>query len=249
MSNLGALSSLQYVAGDSLLHRLDPRSKYGFAISYSVTLVSSNSLITSLVCMIIVLFLNLLSGLRFLMVWRNIRGIIVVLLLLAGFQASLNGIEAAVLMMLKVLSFFLMITLMLSTTPPEKQIEGLRKLLTPLRRLGINTETFVFMFTVAVIYMPLLLEDAIRIMQAQRVRGLHDSRWNIARRGKDMFLLLTPLLLMIIRRAERLSEAMESRCYQPGSERTGYYQMKIAKHDITVLILALLFPFILLYLI
>ncbi|UNK18722.1 energy-coupling factor transporter transmembrane protein EcfT [Paenibacillus sp. N3/727] len=248
MSNLGALSSLQYAAGDSLLHRLDPRSKYSFAFSYSVTLIISNSLIMSLVCMVIAIFLYLLSGVRLLMLWKNSLGIIVFLLILAGFQASLNGIEAAALMTLKVLSFFLMITLMLSTTPPEKQMEGLRKLLTPLRRLGINTETFVFMFTVAVIYMPLLLEDTMRILQAQRVRGLHDGRWNIAGRGKDVFLLLTPLLLVIIRRAERLSEAMESRCYQPGCERTGYYQLKIAKHDIIVLVLALLFPLIFLYL-
>lgn len=247
MSNLGALASLQYVAGDSLLHRLDPRSKYSFAISYLVTLVSSNSLITSLIGMVIVIFLYLLSGLHLLMVWNNLRGIIVVLFILGSFQASLSGIEAAALMMLKVLSFFLMITLMLSTTPPEKQIEGLRKLLTPVRRLGINTETFVFMFTIAVIYMPLLLEDTMRIMQAQRVRGLHNGRWNIAGRGKDLLLLLTPLLLMILRRAERLSEAMESRCYQPECERTGYVQLKIAKHDIIVLILAILLPFILLY--
>jgi len=247
MSDLGALSSLQYVAGDSLLHRLDPRSKYVFAISYSLTLVSSSSLIISLLCMVIVIFLYLLSGPRLLMVWKSIRGIIVFLLILAGFQASLNGIEAAALMTLKMLSFFLMITLMISTTPPLKQTEGLRKLLTPLRRLGINTETFVFMFTVAVIYMPLLLEDTMRIMQAQRARGLHDDRWNIARRGKNMFLLLPPLLLMVFRRAERLSEAMESRCYRPGCERTSYNQMKIAKHDIIVLILALLLPFILLY--
>lgn len=247
MNNLGALSSLQYVAGDSLLHRLDPRSKYGFAISYLVTLVSSNSLITSWVGMVIVISSYLLSGFHLLMVWNNLRGIIVVLFILGSIQASLNGIEPAALMTLKVLSFFLMITLMLSTTPPEKQIEGLRKLLSPVRLLGINTETFVFMFTVAVIYMPLLLEDTMRIMQAQRVRGLHNGRWNIARRSRDMLLLLIPVLLMILRRAERLSEAMESRCYQPGCERTGYVQLKIAKHDIVVLILAILLPFILLY--
>lgn len=247
MNNLGALSSLQYVAGDSLLHRLDPRSKYGFAISYLVTLVSSNSLITSWVGMVIVISSYLLSGFHLLMVLKNLRGIIVVLFILGSIQASLNGIEPAALMTLKVLSLLLMITLMLSTTPPEKQIEGLRKLLSPVRRLGINTETFVFMFTVAVIYMPLLLEDTMRIMQAQRVRGLHNGRWNIARRSRDMLLLLIPVLLMILRRAERLSEAMESRCYQPGCERTGYVQLKIAKHDIIVLILAILLPFILLY--
>lgn len=197
--------------------------------------------------MVIAIFLYPLSKHHLLMVWKNVQGIIIVLFILDCFQVGLNGIEAAALMTLKVLSFFLMITLMLSTTPPEKQMEGLRKLLTPLRRLGINTETFVFMFTIAVIYIPLLLEDTMRIMQAQRVRGLHDGRWNIAGRGKDMFLLLTPLLLMIFRRAERLSDAMESRCYQPGCERTSYYQMKIAKHDIIVLILALLLPFIILY--
>lgn len=246
MSNLGAFSSMLYAAGDSFLHRLDPRSKCGFAISYSATLVLSNSLITSLVCMIVAIFLYLLSRLRLLMVWKNIRGILVVLFIWDGFQASLRGMEATALMTINVLSFFLMIIWMVSTTPPEKQMEGLRKLLTPLRRLGIHTETFVFMFTVAVIYIPLFLEDTMRIMQAQRIRGLHGGGWNIAGRGRDLFLLLTPLLLSIFRRAERLSEAMESRCYQPGCERTGYYPMKMATHDIILLILAILLPLILL---
>jgi energy-coupling factor transport system permease protein len=247
MNSVGPLSALQYVPGNSLLHRLDPRSKYGFAVSYSITLASSHSLTTSLFCTFIVLFLLLLSKLHLLTVWKNIRGLFVALLILNYFQFHLHGIEAAALLTFKMLSFSLLVTLMLSTTQPEKQMEGLHHLLSPLRCLGVKTESFVFMFTIAVIYLPLLLEDLVRIMQAQRARGPQPGKWNFPGRGKDMFLLLNSLLFIIFRRAERLSEAMESRCYRPGCERTAFYQLKLGKHDIIVLLLALLLTFVPLY--
>ncbi|MGO4699322.1 energy-coupling factor transporter transmembrane protein EcfT [Paenibacillus sp. 2TAB26] len=247
MNSLGPLSALQYVPGNSLLHRLDPRSKYGFVVSYSINLASSHSLTTSLIHTFIALLLFLLSKLHLLTVWKNIQGLVIVLLILNYFQFRLHGIEAAALLTLKMLSFFLLMTLMLSTTPPEKQMEGLQKLLSPLRRLGVKTESFVFMFTIAVIYLPLLLEDLMRIMQAQNARGPQPGRWNLLARGKDMLLLLTPLLFIIFRRAERLSEAMESRCYYPGCDRTAFYQLKLGKHDFIVLLLALLLAFVPLY--
>ncbi|MFK7693303.1 energy-coupling factor transporter transmembrane component T family protein [Paenibacillus sp. HJGM_3] len=244
MSSFGALSTLQYVPGDSLLHRLDPRSKYGFAVSYSISLVTSHSLTTCFIYTLIALFLFLLSKLRFYLFWENTRGLLVVLLLFISLQIVLNGVEDAALMTLKMISFILMVTILLSTTPPEKQLEGLRKMLSPLRRFGVKTESCAVMFMIAVIYLPLLLEDLMRIMQAQRVRGPQYGRWNLAWRGRDMIFLLTPLLLTTFRRAERLSDAMESRCFRPGSERTTLYPLKLGRLDIIVLILALLLPFI-----
>jgi energy-coupling factor transport system permease protein len=244
MNIMGPITALQYVPGNSLLHRLDPRSKYGFIISYSITLAFSHSLPTCLIYTFIVLFLLLLSKLHILTVWKNIRGLFIVLLILNYFQFRLHGIEAAALLTLKMLSIFLLVTLMLSTTPTEKQMEGLHLLLSPLRRLGVKTESFAFMFTIAVIYLPLLLEDLMRITQAQRARGPQPGRWNVPGKVKDMCLLLPPLLFIIFRRAERLSEAMESRCFRPGCERTAYYQLKLGKYDVIVLLLALLLVFV-----
>lgn len=244
MSNFGALSTFQYVPGDSYLHRLDPRSKYGFVASYSISLVSSHSLIAILIYALIALFLLALSKLRLYLIWKNLQGFFVVIIILNYFQITLNGIEAAAIIMLKMISFILMFTLILSTTPPEKQVEGLRIILSPLRRLGVKTESCAVMFTIAIIYLPLLLEDLRRMMQSQRVRGPQYGRWNLAGRGRDMFLLMTPLLLMTFRRAERLSDAMESRCFAPGSERTAFYQLKLGMHDFIVFVLALLLPFI-----
>ncbi|QMV44785.1 energy-coupling factor transporter transmembrane component T family protein [Cohnella cholangitidis] len=244
MSNFAALSTLQYVPGDSILHRLDPRSKYGFFASYSISLVSSHSFTASLIYTLFALFLFLLSRLRLYLLLESIRGLLIVIIIINYFQIILNGIEAATLLTLKMISFILTVTLILSTTPPEKLMEGLRKLLSPLRRLGVKSESCAVMFTVAVIYLPLLLEDLMRIMQAQRVRGAQYGRWNLAGRGRDMILLLTPLLLMTFRRADRLSDAMESRCYMPGSERTAFYYLKWGRLDFIVLILALLLPLI-----
>jgi energy-coupling factor transport system permease protein len=244
MKNFGPLSVLQYIPGNSLLHRLDPRSKYGFVVSYLINLAYSHTLTMSLIYTFIALFLFLFSKLNLLTVWKNIRGLVIVLFIFNYLQFSLHGKEAAALLTLKMLSLLLILTLTLSTTPPEKQMEGLHKLLSPLRRMGVKTESFVFMFTIAVIYLPLLLEDLIQIMQAQRARGPQIGRWDILGRGKDMLLLLNPLLFIIFRRAERLSEAMESRCYCPGCERTAFYQLKLGKHDMIVLLLALLLAFV-----
>lgn len=247
MSGFGVLSALHYIPGDSFLHRLDPRSKYAFVASYSIILVSTHSFTAGLLYTLVALFLFLLSKLRLYLLWGSIRGFLVFLLLFNYFQIALNGIETAVLMTSKMISFILMVTLLLSTTPPEKQMEGLRKLLSPLRRLGLKTESGAVMFNIAVIYLPLLLEDLMRILQAQRARGPQYGRWNWVRRGRDMILLFTPLLLLAFRRAERLSDAMESRCFLPGSERTAFYRLKFGRHDIIVLILALLLPMIHLY--
>ncbi|WP_082420635.1 energy-coupling factor transporter transmembrane protein EcfT [Paenibacillus sp. A3] len=136
MSSFGALSTLQYVPGDSFLHRLDPRSKYGFVASYSISLVSSHSFTASLIYTLVALFLFLLSKLRLYLLWENIRGLFIVMIILNYFQIVLNGVEGAALMTLKMISFILMVTLLLSTTPPEKQTEGLHKLFSPLRRIG-----------------------------------------------------------------------------------------------------------------
>jgi len=244
MSSFGVLTALQYVPGDSFLHRLDPRSKYGFVASFSVCLISIHSFTASFFYTLVALFLLLISKLRLSSIWVNIRGLFIVLILFNYFQIAINGIEAAAIMTSKIISFFTMVTLLLSTTAPEKQMEGLRKLLSPLRRFGVKTETCAVMFAIAVIYLPLLLEDFVRIMQAQKVRGPQYGRWNLVGRGRDLILLLSPLLLMTFRRAERVSDAMESRCFRPGKERTAFYQIKIGKYDIIVLTLALLLPFV-----
>ena len=236
MNSLGPLTILQYTPGNSLLHKLDPRSKYGLVLSYFITMASTPSLTTSFIYTLIALVLVLFCKLHLLTVWANIRGLVIVLLILNYAQYRLHGLETALVLTLRMFSFFLMLTLMLSTTLPEKHTAALQKLLSPLKRLGVNTELFVFMFTIAILYLPLLLQDLMRNMQAQKARGPQPDKWNIPARIKDLFLLLNPLLYIIFRRAERLSEAMESRCYSPGCERTAFYLLKFSKYDIIVLL-------------
>jgi energy-coupling factor transport system permease protein len=247
LNSFGPLSALQYIPGNSLLHRLDPRSKYGFVMSYSIALFSSHSIALSLICTMIVFSLLLLSKLSLLTLWKNVQGFFVAILILNYSQFRLHGIETAAPLTLNMLSFFLLVTLMLSTTSPEKQMEGLRYLLSPLRRMGIKTDSFVLMFTIAIIYLPLLSGDLMQIMHAQKARGPQPGRWNLAGRVKDMISLLNPLFFIIFRRAERLAESMESRCFHPGCERTALYQLKLGKRDIIVLLLALLLATVPLY--
>ena len=248
MNSIGTLSVFQYIPGESLMHRLDPRSKYGIIVSLLINLAYSHTLIMSLIYTLLTLLLFLLSKLNLFTVWKNIRGFFILLFIFIIVQLRLYGIEAAALLMLKMVCLVVLMTLMLATTPPEKQMEAMYKLLSPLRRIGVKTESFVLMFTIAFIYLPLLLQDLIQITQAQRSRGPQASRWNIWSRGKDMLMLLTPLLFIVFRRAERLSEAMESRCYYPGCKRTAFYQLKLGRLDRLVLLLALLIGLVPLFL-
>jgi len=219
-------------------------SKYGFLASYTISLVSFHSITACLIYTFVALCLFLLSKLRLVLLWENTRALLVVIILLNYFQIELNGVAAAASMTLKMISLLLIVTIILSTTPPEKQLEGLRKLSFPLRRLGVKTESFTVMLTLAVIYFPLLWDDFMRIKQAQKLRGPQYGRWNLTGRGRDMILLLMPLIISIFRRAERLSDAMESRCFRPDGERTSFYRLKFGRNDFIVSILALMLPWI-----
>lgn len=257
----GVLSGLQYTPGQSILHRIDPRAKFVFFVMYSVMLFNSASLASLLGYGLIVLGLLGCAKIHPLRIWHSIRGIVVLILLLnvvqiashpggnavAGlFGASITseGVDSAVRMTMRWLSFYFMAILLLATTSPTGQMEALRKLLSPLQRFGVRSELFVFMLTIAVLYVPYLIADIEQMLQARKARGVWPAVWNVPSWGKEIFRLLNPLIITVFRRADALSDALESRGYQPGCPRSEFEPLKFGVKDTGFVFAALLLPLI-----
>lgn len=259
MNESGILSALQYAPDTSLLHRFDPRAKFVFFISYTTLLFSSASLTTTFVYGLIAIVLLGFAKFDLIRLWNSVKGIIVFITIMNavqivshpggkviaawhGMAITAGGIEAAAFLTCRWFSFYLVVLLMFATTSPTKQIEALRKLLTPLRRAGIHSEAFVFMLTIAVLYVPYLIEDMKRILQARKARGGQPAFWNVPKWCKEAMNLLYPLTIGIYRRADVLSAAIEARGYWPGCPRTEYEPLRFGTKDTMLVIAACLLP-------
>ncbi|TMV48590.1 energy-coupling factor transporter transmembrane protein EcfT [Paenibacillus mesophilus] len=260
MNETGVLSALQYSPDTSLLHRFDPRAKFIFFISYSTLLFTSTSLMATLGLGLIAIVLLGCAKFNPIRLWNSVKGIAVLLLIMdavqmvshsggkvfvawQGIAITAGGIETAAWLTCRWFSFYLIVLLMFATTSPAKQFEALRKLFTPLRRAGIELEAFVFMLTIAVLYIPYLIEDMKRILQAWKARGGQPAFWHVPRWGKEAMNLLYPLTIGIYRRAEVLSAAIESRGYRPGYPRTEYEPLRFGIKDTALVVGACLLPF------
>lgn len=259
MNESGILPALQYSPDTSLLHRFDPRAKFVFFISYSALLFSSASLAATLAYGLIAIVLLGCAKFDPIRLWNSVKGIALLLAVMSAVQfvshpggkviatwhgvaITTGGIETAAWLTCRWLSFYFVVLLMFATTSPAKQVEALRKLLTPLRRAGTRAEAFVFMLTIAVLYIPYLIEDARRILQAWKARGGQPAFWNVPGWGKEAMHLLYPLTIGIYRRAEVLSAAIEARGYRPGCLRTEYEPLRFSTKDTLLVIAACLLP-------
>ncbi|MEF3306778.1 energy-coupling factor transporter transmembrane component T family protein [Paenibacillus sp. GYB003] len=259
MNESGILSVLQYSPDTSLLHRFDPRAKFVFFISYSALLFSSASLAAALGYGLIAVVLLALAKFDPIRLWNSVKGIVVLLSVMNavqivshpggkviaawyGMAITTGGIETAARLSCRWFSFYLVVLLLFATTSPTKQIEALRKLMSPLRRAGIRSEAFVFMLTIAVLYVPYLLEDMNRIVQARKARGGLPPFWNVPGWSKEAMHLLYPLTIGIYRRAEALSAALEARGYRPGCPRTEYEPLRFGAKDAVLVAAACLLP-------
>ncbi|WP_158289330.1 energy-coupling factor transporter transmembrane component T family protein [Paenibacillus flagellatus] len=261
MNETGVLSALQYSPDTTLLHRFDPRAKFAFFLSYSALLFSSASLAATIGYGLIAVVLLVFAKFDPIRLWHSVKGIAALLLVMDavqivshpggnviaawnGMAVTTGGIETAARLTCRWLSFYFVVLLMFATTSPARQIEALRKLSTPLGRAGNRWEAFVFMLTIAVLYIPYLIEDAKRIVQARKARGTRPAFWNVPAWGKEAMNLLVPITIGIYRRADVLSAAIEARGYRPGCPRTEYEPLRFGAKDTALVVAACLLPLV-----
>ena len=255
----------QYYPGDTLIHRLDPRTKLVLTMVYIVALFTA---IVYAGYALVFLFLavsilisrirlkSILSGLKPLIVIVLITGILNLFytkgehLLVHFWRISIywEGVETAVFMALRIMLLIAGTLLLTYTTSPLQLTDGLESLLNPLKKIHVPVHELAMMMSIALRFIPTLIEETDKIMSAQRARGADFETGGLIAKAKALLPLLIPLFVSAFRRADELATAMESRCYHGGEGRTRMKQLRMARRDwaalaIGVLLLALVILF------
>ena len=238
----------QYFPSDSFLHRMDPRAKILLAVSFVVVIFLAKTLLAYVLVLaalgaIIALskvslkfYLKGLKPLLFLMCFTAVLNMLyspgTPLFSFWVFSVSAEGIVSAVYMVLRIMLMVVSMSVLTYTTSPLLLTGGLERLLSPLGYLHVPVHDFAMMMTIALRFIPTLLEETEKIMSAQKARGADFESGSLVRRAKALVPILIPLFVSAFRRAEDLAVAMECRCYDTdGVTRTRYVEYRFTYRD------------------
>ena len=249
----------QFFPGNSILHRLDPRIKLILSLLYIVTIFLANNLITIALltaASFLLIPLGKIPSKTVLQSLKPLRWIILFTTVLNLFWVKTGtqlvdfyfieiysgGIVYAVAMALRVTALLTGTTLLISyTTSPIALTDGLEQLLSPLKKIKVPVHEFAMMMTIALRFIPTLIEETDKIMSAQKSRGADFESGSLLDRAKALVPIFIPLFVSAIRRADDLATAMECRCYHGGSGRTRMNRLHYRLRDLFAILLYLLF--------
>ena len=255
----------QYYPGNSLLHRTDPRIKLIILIEYLFIILMASSVPAIILGILLTVFLIAFSGVRFSVLIKSIKPLIFVLVFTgvinlfftAGTTEPLvdwgfikiykEGIRNAINMLIRLLSLVLGTSVLISfTTSPLELTDAIESVLSPLKKLRVPVHEFAMMMSIALRFIPTLIEETNKIISAQKARCADFESGNMLNRIKAIVPILIPLFVSAVRRADELADAMECRCYHGGEGRTKLKVMKSVPRDylflalITVIIPAII---------
>lgn len=245
----GNITLGQFVPGDSAVHRLDPRTKILAMIAYIVLVFLVQSMAAFAVPFLFVALALLLSGVPLSYVWSSLkpmRWLIAFMFLINLFftqgervlfswwivRVTAEGVRQAVFISLRLILLVAGTSLLTLTTSPIALTDGLERLLKPLARLRFPAHELAMMMTIALRFIPTLLEETDRIRKAQMARGADFESGGLIARARAMVPILVPLFVSAFRRADELAMAMESRCYHGGEGRTRMRELRLARRDL-----------------
>lgn len=249
----------QFFPGHSLLHKLDPRVKIIISIAYIVGIFLCDSLSAYILLIATTALLMFISQLPVKTVLKGIQPIVAIIVftallnvlwrggetLLFSFwfiTVYLEGVTSALFMMIRIIALVIGTCIILTyTTSPIALTDAIERLLSPLRIFRLPVHEFAMMMTIALRFIPTLIEETDKIMNAQKARGSDFSIGNLAERAKALIPILVPLFISSFRRADELAVAMECRCYRGGEGRTRMTRLKISSKDILAILAIVLF--------
>ena len=234
----------QFFPGNSIIHRLDPRTKLIFLIVYIVALFTASNWISyGLMFAFLVLVIGIsqipvksivrgMKPLLFILIFTGVLNVFftageTVLVSVWVITVTLEGIVRAIFMMARILMLITGTFLLTYTTSPIALTDGLESLLGPLKKLHLPVHELSMMMCIALRFIPTLIEETDKIMCAQKARGADFENGSLMQRVKALVPILVPLFISAFRRADELATAMECRCYQGGDGRT---KMKILRY-------------------
>jgi len=243
----------QYYPSGSVIHKLDPRVKFIGTFVYIISLfvfktfwgfIPTAIWLVSVVCLAGIPFKYLLKGLRpmlFLLLFMMAMNVFMTPGEILGqwwiFKVTREGVRTAVFMGLRLVMLVMGSSLMTYTTTPTALTTGMESIFRPLKLIKVPVHEMAMMMSIALRFIPILLEETDRIMKAQQARGADFETGNIIKRAKAMIPILVPLFVSSFRRAGDLAQAMESRCYHGGDGRTRLHPLKYSMRDMIAYVL------------
>lgn len=238
----------QYYQADSTIHKLDPRVKLFGTFMYIIGLFVAGNLLGYTISTMFLVTVIIMSKVPFKRMLKGLKSILFILLfsgtftilftegahMLAEwgiFKISVEGIIKGIEMMYRLMLLLVGSSIMTLTTTPTDVADGLEKSFAPLNRIKVPVHEIAMMISIAFRFIPILMEEADKIMKAQKARGADFETGGLIKKAKAMIPLLVPLLISAIKRAMDLANAMEARCYRGGEGRTKMKPLKYKKVD------------------
>ena len=240
-----------------MLHALDPRVKLFGALVWIISIFLMDSLFSFLLATGFLMFVIIISKVPFSFMVRGLRSIMVIVIIasvfnifftpgnalveLGALKITDKGIINAILMAIRMFYLIIGTSLMTLTTTPNNLTDGLSRSLSPLEKLRVPVTDIAMMMTIALRFIPILIEETNKIMKAQMARGADFEHGGLIKKARNMVPLLVPLFVSAFRRANDLALAMEARCYSSGKKRTKLNPLKYKRRDAIAYIVIILF--------
>lgn len=247
----------QYFPGDSFLYKMDPRMKILLTIVYLVLIFTVKNYAGYAAVLLLLIITVKSTDIPFGYILKGIKPIMVFIVFTAvlnlfmtggdviwkwGFlRVTRQGINYAVFMIVRIVLLMAGTSMLTYTTSPITLTDGIERLLSPFSKVGLPAHELAMMMTIALRFIPTLIEETDKIMKAQSARGADFETGNIVHRAKSLVPLLVPLFISAFRRADELATAMECRCYRGGENRTRMHVLKMTGVDIAAACIMLAF--------
>lgn len=246
----------QYFPGDTFIHKLDPRTKILAMLAYIVITFCINNFFGYIALAIFIAATIIISEIPPIFVIKGLKPIFIFIVITGLFNLFLTngeviwqwkflkitkeGIEFAIFMILRLVFLVLGTSLLTLTTSPISLTDGMESLLRPFTKIGLPAHELSMMMSIALRFIPVLMEETDKIMKAQAARGADFESGNLLARAKALIPILIPLFVSAFRRADELATAMECRCYTGGENRTRLYVLKFERRDLFACLTVLL---------
>lgn len=248
----------QFFPGDSIIHRLDPRFKIVITLIYIIMLFSGGGFVCLAIGAVYTFTAIILSRIPLKMFLKSIKPILPFLLITAVLNLLLvtsgdvlwkwkfikittEGVNISIFMVVRIVLLIMGSSLLTYTTSPITLTDAIERLLSPLKKLKFPVHELAMMMSIALRFIPTLIEETDKIISAQKARGAEIDTGSFGKRARNMISILVPLFISAFRRADELATAMECRCYHGGDGRTRLRQLRSAPRDYAALAITLIF--------
>ena len=248
----------QFFPGDSIIHRLDPRFKIVITLIYIIMLFSGGGFVCLAIGAVYTFTAIILSRIPLKMFLKSIKPILPFLLITAVLNLLLvtsgdvlwkwkfikittEGVNISIFMVVRIVLLIMGSSLLTYPTSPITLTDAIERLLSPLKKLKFPVHELAMMMSIALRFIPTLIEETDKIISAQKARGAEIDTGSFGKRARNMISILVPLFISAFRRADELATAMECRCYHGGDGRTRLRQLRSAPRDYAALAVTLIF--------